>query len=256
MVTKGDLVRGFKEIGIVEGMLIEVHSSLKSFGYVVGGAQSVVDALIEVIGYDGTIVMPLQSGNNNEPSYWCRPPLDINLWKEQRDNMPSFNPRESDCGGMGRIADNFRRRQGAYFSYHPASAFVAYGKYAKLICNQHELSYSLSETSPLGTMMRLNPYVLLLGVGYDNCTGMHLAEYESGVRPVVMQGGSIEEGGVRKWVKYLDIELDSDDFVESGFIMEQKKLVNKQRIGKCDCKFFQLKPAIDITRQYLQKKYG
>ena len=255
-LTKDELIQGFRKLGIVEGMILEVHSSLKSFGYVIGGAQAVVDALMDVVGYEGTLVMPLQSGDNTEPSYWVNPPIDCSLWSRVRAETPAFSPRETDIRNMGAVVNNFRRRQGVYFSYHPNSAFVAYGKYAKLICSDHPLNYSLSDRSPLGKLIQLKTFVLLLGVGYDSCTGMHLAEYRSKVRPVILQGGRIEENGSSKWVKFIDLALDSDEFNEPGRIMEENDVVRKILIGKSECRLFFLKHAVDITTDYLQKKHG
>jgi aminoglycoside 3-N-acetyltransferase len=199
--------------------------------------------------------MPLQSGDNTEPSYWVNPPIDRSLWQTIRDNTPAFDGKDSDVRLMGEVVANFRRRRGVYTSYHPSSAFVAYGKYAKLICSRHDLHYSLSKRSPLGQMMKLKTYVLLLGVSYDNCTGMHLAEYESNARPIILQGGSVETETGRQWVKYLDIDLNSDEFLVSGKLMEDKGLVKKMTIGKAECRLFSLKNAVDITTIYLKKKY-
>ena len=255
VLTKDDLVTAFGKLGVKKGMVLEVHSSLRSFGYVVGGAQTVVDALIEAVGYEGTIVMPLQCGNNTEPSYWEKPPVDRSLWQTIRDNTPAFDAKDTDVQYMGEIVANFRRRRGTYVSYHPSSAFVAYGKYAKLICSRHELNYSLSKRSPLGQMMKLKTYVLLLGVSYDNCTGMHLAEYESGVRPIIIQGGSVETETGRQWVKYLDIDLNSDEFLHSGKKMEEKGFVKNMKIGQAECRLFSLKNAVDVTTVYLKRKY-
>lgn len=255
VITKNDIVTALGKLGVKKGMVLEVHSSLRSFGYVVGGAQTVVDALIEAVGYEGTIVMPLQCSNNTEPSYWEKPPIERQYWQIVRDNMPAFDAKDSDVRCMGKIVENFRRRRGVYCSYHPSCAFVAYGKYAKLICSRHELNYSLSKRSPLGQMLKLKPYVLLLGVSYDNCTGMHLAEYESNVRPIILQGGSIETDTGKQWVKYLDIDLNSDEFLQPGKLMEDKGLVKKMTIGHSECRLFRLKTAIDYTMVYLTKKY-
>ena len=256
VLTKEQLVRSLRELGVRNGMVLEVQSSRKSFGYVVGGAQTVVDALMDAVGYEGTIVMPLQSGDNTEPSCWCRPPIDRRLFHTIREHTPAFDPRMSDTRKMGRVVENFRRRQGVYFSYHPSSAFVAYGKYAKLICSEHSLHYSLSNESPLGQLWKLQAYVLLLGVDYTNCTGMHLGEYRSGVRPIVLQGGSVETESGQKWVEYLDLELDSDEFMEPGRRLERKGFVNTCTIGNATCKLFPLRPAVDQTVVYLQQKYG
>ena len=55
LVTKAELIEALKSHGLAPGMIVEVHSSLSAFGFVVGGAQTVVDALIDVLGYSGTI---------------------------------------------------------------------------------------------------------------------------------------------------------------------------------------------------------
>ena len=46
VISRNDIIEDLKKLGVREGMVLEVHSSLSSLGYVVGGAQSVVDALL------------------------------------------------------------------------------------------------------------------------------------------------------------------------------------------------------------------
>ena len=215
-ISKNELVNDLKLMGIQEGMVLEVHSSMKKIGYVIGGAQSVVDALLDCIGYDGTLIMATQDSQNTEPSYWQNPPIERRLWSKVRENMPGFDPDASEIHEMGDVANNLNRRQGAYRSYHPNCGFVAYGKYARLITNNQSLNFPLGEQSPLAAMYQLPTYVLLIGVGYDNCTSMHLGEYRSDARRVLIQGGAIEENGYRKWVKYLDLDLNSDEFAQVG----------------------------------------
>ncbi len=50
-----------REVGLEKGDAVMVHTSLKRMGYVCGGAQTVIEALMEVVGKDGTIMMPTQS---------------------------------------------------------------------------------------------------------------------------------------------------------------------------------------------------
>ena len=247
IVTKKDLITNFKEIGVQEGMILEVHSSLSSFGYVVGGAQTVVDALIEAVGYEGTLLMPMQTSSNTEPSAWVNPPAKRELFDEIRANMPAFDKKSMDAFHMGAIVDNLRRRDGVVISNHPSCAFVAWGKYAKLLCNHQSLHFSLSEESPLARLYELRGHVLLLGVDYDNCTLLHLAEYRSGVRPVVLQGSCVLINDKPQWKKYLDIELDSDDFKEIGKILESNNIVSKAKVGNCNMSFFKGDVAVDIA---------
>ena len=58
MLTQLDIVNGLKALGLEQGAVVEVHSSLSSLGYVEGGAPTVIKALIEVVGEQGAVVMP------------------------------------------------------------------------------------------------------------------------------------------------------------------------------------------------------
>ena len=61
-ISYKDLVEGFKSISIPKGTTLLVHSSMKSFGcHIEGGPMTVIDALREVCGDDGNIVMPTLS---------------------------------------------------------------------------------------------------------------------------------------------------------------------------------------------------
>ena len=57
-MNKAELIKELKNIGLEEGMEIEVHSSLSSFGYVEGGAETVIEALMECVTEQGSIFMP------------------------------------------------------------------------------------------------------------------------------------------------------------------------------------------------------
>lgn len=251
-ITKRDIIAHLKGLGVKAGMALEVHSSLSAFGYVVGGARSVVDALFECVGEEGTICMPLQERNNTEPSCWCNPAADHQLLAGIRMAMPPFDPLKSDCEYMGRIVENFRIREGVEYTWHPNAAFVAYGRYAKLLCNRQSLHFPLSEESPLARLYELDGQVLLLGVGYDKCTAMHLAEYRSNTRDVILQGGSIEKDGAVVWQKYLDLDLNSSEFALIGDILEESHQVQRMVVGEADCRLFSLRRAVDIGENYFR----
>ena len=84
---------------------------------------------------------------------------------------------------------------------------------------------------------------------------MHLGEYRSNARPVELQGGAIEENGYRKWVSYLELRLNSDEFTEIGKHMEDFVEVKKGRIGNSEARLFALIEAVDFTADYLKQKY-
>lgn len=254
LVTKAHLIQALKAHGLGPGMIVEVHSSLSSFGFVVGGAETVVDALIDVLGYSGTLLMPLQTSGNSEPTYWRNPPIASHLVQQVRETTPVFDKKGSETRNMGAVVENFRRRDGIVVSSHPSCSYAAWGKYAKLLCNRHSLHFSLSEESPTARLIELKGYVLLLGCGYDCCTVMHLAEYRTDCRPILVQGSAVEIEGQRIWKKYLDIDVDSKPFEKIGKRLEEKKYVVSFTIGNAACHLFRADIAVDEAIRYFDQE--
>ena len=253
-LTKKEIVDILRNNGLETGMIVEVHCSLSSTGYIVGGAQTLVDALMEVVGYQGTILMPVHSAQNSEPTFWKEPSVDCELAGKIRESMPAFHRKESDVD-MGSVTENFRRREGVVMSSHPTYAFAAWGKYAKFLCNHQSLHFCLSEESATARMVELKASVLLIGVDYDQCTCMHLAEYRSDVRPIIIQGAAIEHKGERIWKQYLDILMDSSEFKMIGRLMEKNELVKIFDLGKGKCRLFECETAVSAAERYFKQTH-
>ena len=61
MVNREDIIKSLREVGLSEGDSVIFHSSLKSFGYVDGGANAVISAFLDVVTPTGTVVVPTLS---------------------------------------------------------------------------------------------------------------------------------------------------------------------------------------------------
>ena len=254
IVTKDSLVKALRDLGVEENMILEVHSSLSSFGFVLGGARTVVDALIEAVGESGTILMAVQTGDNTDPSGWSKPPVDPKYWKMIREEMPPYEIGKTDLRGMGDIPDNFRHRDGVICSSHPAVSYAAYGRYAKILCNRQSLHFPLSEESPTARLYEFKGHVLMLGTDLTTCTCMHLAEYRSERKPICIHASCIRRpDGTREWKRYLDLDLDSDDFEQVRPALEKKGLIKETMIGDCKASLFAANEAIDEAMHWFEK---
>lgn len=253
IVTKDDLIDTFKALGLGPGRIIEVHSSLSSLGYVVGGAQTVVDALMECVTEEGTIIMPVQLGDNTDPSSWNNPPVRPNLWDTIRESMPVPDPRHSDLRKMGAVVENFRQRDGVIFSPHPCEAYAAWGKFAKVLCNHQSFHFPLSEESPAARLYELKGDVLMIGTGVDTCTCLHLAEYRSDCRPIVIRGTSTGTEDGPQWRKYLDLEVNSDDFTALEQILIKRGIFRQLVLNQCKISCFPAADAIDEAMNYFDR---
>ena len=176
LVTPGDIKAALRDVGVKKGQSIMVHTSLSSLGYVCGGAQSVIEALMENVSDEGTIMMPTQSWKNLDPAtgvYWQEPK---EWWPVIRECIPAYDKRITPTNTMGAVPEMFRQWPGTLRSDHPARSVAAWGRYAQYLTENHDLSDIFGDNSPIGRLYELDGYVLLVGVGYDKNTSLHLAD--------------------------------------------------------------------------------
>jgi aminoglycoside 3-N-acetyltransferase len=216
--TVASLVGDLRSIGLTDGMTVMVHSSLSALGFVVGGAQSVVEALTKTVGPRGTVMMPTHSGGLSDPSSWSNPPVPEHWWEVLRAEMPAFDPHLTPTRMMGAVVDCFRHLDGTKRSAHPTVSASARGPNAAFLVEGHELSHGLGESSPQARLYDLDGSILLLGVTHANNTSLHLAEYRSAALDAdeVTCSSPIEVNGERQWVSYLNLDDDDSDFERLG----------------------------------------
>lgn len=165
-----DLVRDLIALGVRPGDLLMVHSSLRSIGPVAGGPETVVDALLQALGPQGTLVVPTftyPTAGNPEFVF-----------------DPAHTPSQ-----MGAISEAARRRPQAHRSIHLAHSIAAIGPQAQTIATSGGAS-GWDAHSPMRQVFDNGRY-LLLGVPYQNLTAMHLCEVWLGLpyrKPRVAQG--------------------------------------------------------------------
>jgi aminoglycoside 3-N-acetyltransferase len=160
--TAGEIAGDLRALGLVRGDRVLVHSSLSRIGNVEGGAEAVVDALLEVLGPEGTLAVPTFPFDGSMLEYLLSdPPFDA----------------ETTPSKMGAISEAVRRRPGAIRSLEPTHPVSALGPAARLLTHTHARSEgSCDRESPFWRLAELGGKVLLLGVDFRNCTLLHGAE--------------------------------------------------------------------------------
>lgn len=161
MYSHKNLQEGFQQIPLTPSRVIMVHSSFKSLGKVDGGAETVIDALLDWVGPDGTILFP----NFNFQS-----------WTENH----YFDVLETPSQ-MGIIGELARLRPGAVRSPHPIYSFAVLGKLKKEweSCNDSE---AYGPNSAFALFHKLKGLVVSIGLHWNSTFSMiHYCEYNSDV---------------------------------------------------------------------------
>lgn len=156
VVTEADIVDGLRRLGLAAGAVVLVHSSLRSFGHVRGGADAVVDALLRCVGPSGTVLVPTLSFRSYDPA------------------RPGFDARTTPSD-TGRVTEVFRRRPEAVRSLHPVSSVAAIGPAAGYLTAAHG-DTPCGATSPYARLAGLDGSCLFLGAGLASNSVFHVAE--------------------------------------------------------------------------------
>ncbi len=252
--TRKSLADDLIKLGLKKGSIVIVHSSLSELGWVCGGAVAVIQALMDVVTDEGTLVMPAHSGDYSDPCYWQNPPVPEEWWALIRENMPAYEPEFAATRGIGIIPETFRKFPGVLRSSHPVLSFSAWGREAAVITLNHSLDNALGEESPLAKLYALNGEVLLLGADYDSNTSFHLAEYRAPDSKPFYAGTAIIKNGTRVWQNYLDIQFDSDCFIQIGMDFEKEFHVITSKVGSAETKYFKQRDAVDFATRWLTAK--
>ena len=152
-IIKNDLIK----LGVKKGDVIMLHSSLSSMKYVDGGANTLIQALLDVLTPSGTLLLP--SFTYIEVTKTLV--FDINNSKV--------------CVGV--IPETFRNYKGVIRSMHPTHSVCAIGKYANELLKDHYLDNTpMGINSPFRKLVNYNGKLLMLGCGLYCNSFIHAIE--------------------------------------------------------------------------------
>jgi aminoglycoside N3'-acetyltransferase len=163
VISRTMIEKDLKKLGLKKGDTIFLHSSLKSIGYVEGGAPTVIDAIIGVLGSSGTLIVPTYS-------------LKKSMYKTCLDRKYIFDPRTA-ATQLGIIPATFLRYPGVRRSVHPTHSVSAVGKNARYITEaHHRASSTFGHDSPWDRLMNLDGKILAIGLKMGRNTFSHVLE--------------------------------------------------------------------------------
>ncbi len=158
-----DLIADLKSLGIKKSDVVFVHSSLSKIGYVEKGASTVIDALLNVVGEKGTLVIP---------TYFMKGTMYNTCVSENY----VFDRKKSPTV-LGAIPLGFLKRDGISRSIHPTHSVSAIGMNAKKITYKHHIgNKTYGENSPWGKILELNGKFLGIGINLGPTTQYHYIE--------------------------------------------------------------------------------
>lgn len=237
LITKTEIENGLRCLDVKVGMMLEVHCSLSSFGYVEGGAETVIETLKQVVGTDGAILMP---------SFKLSPNLPLNEMDKQLGLTQKIRilQEEDEKSAMGIVSDTFRKMPDS-ITGEGLFRVSAWGKNA-------------AKHASMGFQHLIDSdgYALLIGVDIYRMSTMH---YVESYLPDEIKNKFTPTEGARK------IYPESEWFIEAWmptakpwYIIQEraygKGYISDAMIGSSKCMLVQVKNVIELYKQALQNE--
>lgn len=240
MLTKNDLVKGFSQMGLAAGDIVLVHSSYKSFGPVEGGPQTVIDALLEVLTTEGTLIMPTFNFDFNKGEAW-----DV----------------RSTPSKMGVLTEVARTNPESRRVFHPFYSFAILGKLKdELTRLRYKDSYG--KESIFMRLRELDAKIMVIGLSYNHSmTFMHHIEQMEGVdyRFIKAFTGMVtDEHGRTYEDTFTMLVRDIDRGVQTavdpmGELLDASGIVTIRRIGEAEVRLMKANDVYTFVSVEMKK---
>jgi aminoglycoside N3'-acetyltransferase len=225
MIAPEELTEQLLTLGVTPGGVLLVHTAFSKVGPVEGGPHGLIAALDDALGPAGTLVMPSMSDDDERP----------------------FEPQRTSClAGMGVVAETFWKMPGVLRSDSP-HAFAAIGPRAVEITAAHPLDVPHGLDSPVGRVCELDGQVLLLGVGHDADTTVHLAETLAGVRYWLPKYAMVLRDGVPARYEYREIDHCCERFNLLDDWLEAEGRQRRGTVGHAEARLARARDIVEVA---------
>ncbi len=246
MLTKNYLLDEFRALGVSDGDTVFVHSSYSTLGKapggLEGGPQTVIDTLLEIIGPQGTLIMPTFNYDFLKGTPW-----DIRTTPSQ----------------MGVLTEIVRKDPRAKRMFHPIYSMAAIGKHAYELA-AHTSNDCFGETTIFSKFREWDAKILIIGLAYSkSITFLHHCEQMAGVDYRFLKefkGSAIDTQGKPHDVAYTMFVRNVDrgvvlDFEPIGALLDSE-VVNIRKIGLGDTRLMKCKDVFDVAVQAMKAHPG
>ncbi|MEV8020072.1 aminoglycoside 3-N-acetyltransferase [Streptomyces sp. NPDC086554] len=268
-ITRSRLIHDLTALGLTDGDIVMFHTQMSAVGYVAGGAQTLIGALRDVVGEQGTLMVTC--GWNDALPYgfsdWPR------AWQDAlRAEHPAYDPRISEADhDYGRLPEALRRWPGAVRSRHPDASFAALGASATALMADHPWDDPHGPGSPLARLVTMGGRVLLLGAPLDSLTVLHHAEAlaEAPGKRFVDYEQPILVDGERGWRRFHDIDSSAGAFDYSSAVPQGQDPFDaiaqdmlgagigiSGLVGAAECHLFEADEVVNFGINWIEEELG
>lgn len=191
-----------------------IHASLVRLGHFEAGVDDIVDALIESVAPNGTVIMMTDTRSFAKTARFAM-------------NQPSET---------GLLTERMRQRSDVVRSRVPMVSFVAHGPKAHYYTAEYDSH--LDESATISRLLEQDGKIMMMGVSYEKCTLFHLSEERNSSRYNIyktFEGREVLDDGrelpiSQKYFVRGDMSIRKDP-APAGRLLEARGLVHVSPLG-------------------------
>jgi aminoglycoside N3'-acetyltransferase len=229
VIGREQFVEQLHALGVEPGGVLLVHMSFRAVRPVAGGPLGVIDALRSAVGPSGTLVMPSWGDNDDAP----------------------FEPASTAASSsLGVTADVFWRQPGVRRSHHPFACAASGPEAARILDDPLPIPPHRLE-SPIGRVFELDGQVLLLGVGHDADTTIHLAEAIARVPYGVSKHCTVLRDGRPARIDYLENDHCCQRFALADDWLRRVGIQREGPVGNATARLARSRDIVNVVCEKL-----
>jgi aminoglycoside 3-N-acetyltransferase len=223
MFDKQDWIEQLKVLGVKKDMVVVLDGELNQIDYTVHQYNTFLDALLDIISNEGTVVYISHHEDLIEPGYWQKE-LPLHEYDKLRKQLASTTHQ---WPAHDLLATTFLLRDDTFSKHHPSFTVMSIGKYARFITRKIPLHFPNGEYSPMQSCLDLKAYVIVLNELSLHSYPFHHAITQKTKQPTIISGGVMIEKGVSRWQKHLDSKVSYSQMMSLLEGVETNRNVNK-----------------------------
>lgn len=230
-ISQAELAGQLRALGVESSDVLLVHTSFRAVRPVAGGPLGLIQALRRSLGAGGTLVMPSWSGDDDR----------------------LFDPVSSSASpDLGIVAETFWRLPGVLRSDHCQACAALGPSAARIVSGPLPLPPHIPE-SPVGRVHDLDGQVLLLGIGHDANTTLHLAEILGGVPYGVSRHCTVLENGRPVRIDYRENDHCCERFALADGWLRSRSLQSEGPVGYAHARLARAKDIVAVALEHLAR---
>jgi aminoglycoside N3'-acetyltransferase len=230
-LSRTHVAEQLRKLGVRKGGVLVVHTSFRAVRPVEGGPLGLIAALRDALGQDGTLVLPSGGGDDDEP----------------------FDPRTTPVrDDLGILPELFWRQPGVLRGDH-FDGFAAIGPRAAEIMSAPLKVPPSAPGSQISVVHDLDGQVLLLGVGHDSNTMIHLAELVGGAPYRVQHHYTVIENGRKVRIDYGENDSCCQGFAQMDEWLRPAGLQAEGPVGYAHARLARAQDLVRIAVKHLAR---